>query len=217
MARGRIRLPPIIRRYEWSLVYLLVWLPYIAIYQLLNRFPVREPIELSFTWADTVVPFTPSLLPLYVGYLPFYFWTVARAENDREANRVFYGTHLQLLLSVPVFLLFPVRMPRELFYGAELYGWADVFWRWFDAPNNCLPSLHASNCMLLMQLNWRRPGRLPATALALAIIASTVFVKQHYVVDVIAGGGVYVVARAFLARLEVTGLSDAGWLPGRER
>ena len=201
----RLRLPALIRRYRWTIVYLLVWAPYIAIYQLVNRFPVRTPIELPFGALDRAIPFTPGLLPVYVLYLPFFFWTVARSEDDAAANRIFYGTYLQLLLSVPFFLLLPVTMPRHQFYGADVYGWADTFWRWFDEPNNCFPSLHTSNCLLFLHFNRRRAYRVASTLVGVMVIVSTVFVKQHYVVDVIGGAVVYLVARWFLAHAEIIG------------
>lgn len=198
-------------------MYFLYWAPFIATYQLVNRWPLLAPRELPYSWVDQLIPFVPALLPLYVAYIPFYWWTVARLENDREVNRIFYASHVQLLLSVPFFVLFPVQMPRDLFYGAEAYGWADAFWRWFDAPNNCFPSLHVSNCLLLLTFNWPRPYRWLHTALGVGVIASTVLVKQHYAVDLAGGALVYVASRWFLARLEITGLSADGWVVAHTR
>ncbi len=215
--RQRVELPAIVRHYRFKPAYTLVWAPYIAAYQIVNRFPVFEPRTLEFTAVDRAIPFIPLLLLLYVCYLPYYFWTVARLENDREVNRIFYGAHLQLVVSLVVFILFPVTMPRELFYQTEVYNWADAFWRWFDAPNNCLPSLHASNCLLLMQFNSKRPHRLFGVGMGAAIIASALFVKQHYAVDLLAGAAVYFLARWFLSRLWLTGLDASGWLITRRR
>lgn len=211
----RLRLPPLVRHQRFKVVYLALWGPYILLYQLINRWPLREPVELPFTALDRAIPFVPELLPIYVAYIPLYWWVISRLENDREVSRAFYATHLQLALALPVFAWFPVRMPRELFYGPELYGWADAFWRWFDAPNNCLPSLHAANCMLLMQLCWSRSHRALHVAALAAVIASTVLVKQHYAVDLLAGGLLYAISAAFLARLEITGVDATGWALAR--
>jgi membrane-associated phospholipid phosphatase len=179
------------------------WLPYILVYQAVNRFPLFEPQILPMSWLDTWLPFLPALLPLYVAYIPFYWWTGIRSEDDVVLNRFFYATHLQLTLSAIVWILFPVTMPRELFYHPELYNWADAFWRWFDAPNNCLPSLHAANCLLFVHFNWNRPGRWLTTAFAVAIILSTLFVKQHYAVDLLAGFAVFAISVRFLRSLEL--------------
>ncbi len=191
-------------------------MPYIGLYQLTNRMPVRPPTELPMTWLDRLIPFVPELLPLYVAYIPFYLWTVARSENDREASRIFYATHAQLLICLPIFVLFPVRMPRELFYAPDLYyGFADVFWRWFDGPNNCFPSLHVASCLVLIEFNWRRKWQAIHTITALLIIVSTVLVKQHYVVDVVGGGGVYFFSRLLTSRIEIAGVDASGWRPSR--
>lgn len=193
-------------------MYWVYWAPFIVTYQATNRWLLFSPIELPFTWLDRLVPFVPALLPLYVAYLPFYWLTVWRSENDRELNRIFYAAYFQLLLSVPFFLLVPVRMPRELFYVQE-YGMADAFWRWFDAPNNCFPSLHVSNCLLLAQFNAKRRYAWIFVTVSLAIIASTVLVKQHYVVDIAAGGAVYLASRRLLRGLEITGVDSSGTKP----
>ena len=198
-----IRLPLILRRPKYRATYALIWLPYIGLYQLINRFPLFEPSLLPMTPLDQAVPFLPELLPLYVAYIPFFWWTGARSEDDETATRFFYATHVQLLICASIWLLFPVTMPREMFYGASSHNWADTFWRWFDAPNNCLPSLHAANGLMFIRFNWNRQARWIHTFVALAIIASTVIVKQHYVVDLFAGAAVYAVAATFLRRLVI--------------
>lgn len=198
-----IRLPQLIRCHRIPFAYGLIWLPYIALYQATNRWPLFPPQQLELTALDRAIPFVPELLFIYVAYIPYYWWTVARIEDETELNRVFYATHFQLAASLVFFVAFPVRMPRELFYSAELYNWADGFWRWFDEPNNCFPSLHVSNCLLLIQRNWHRRCASPAALLGFAIIASTVLVKQHYVVDVVGGIAVYLASLVFLRTFEI--------------
>ncbi len=198
-----MRLPFAIRRQTSFLGYGPIWLPYIAVYQLTNRFPLFEPSVLPFTAVDKFVPFAPELLPIYLAYIPFFWWTVARSEDDAAATRIFYATHFQLLVAAAVWVACPVTMPRDLFYGSASYGWADAFWRWFDGPNNCLPSLHAANCLLFMQLNWRRSRRGLHTAASIAIIGSTLVVKQHYAVDLLAGAALYLATAALLARAKL--------------
>lgn len=214
-ARRTFRLPALVRRSPSGLMYWVYWAPFLALYQLTNRWPVFTPTELPYTRLDALVPFVPELLPIYVGYLPLYWWTVIRSENDREVNRIWYAAQVQLLLSLVFFVAFPVRMPVERFYGPEPFGLADALWRWFDAPNNCFPSLHVSSCLLLLQFNWHRPHRWFFAGASLAVIASTVLVKQHYVVDALGGCLVYLASRWFLGRLEVRGLTADGWLAAR--
>lgn len=202
-ATSRLVWPTVLRLRPGWLWPLIAWTPYIAVYQVVNRFPVFEPQELPLGVLDQTVPFMPALLPVYVAYLPMYWWTVRRSESDERLNRIFYVTHLQLAISVAFFVLYPVRMPRDLYYQGAVYNWADVFWRWFDAPNNCFPSLHASNCATFIWFNWRRPWWVLHTIVALAIIASAVLVKQHYVVDIVAGVAVFAVTCWIMARIAI--------------
>ncbi len=198
-----IRLPLLFRRPRNPLWYLMLWVPYIALYQLSNHFPLGEPRQLPMTAIDRAIPFVPALLPLYLAYLPLYWWTGIRSEDDERANRLLYASYFQMLVCLPLFVLLPVHMPRELFYGSAALGWADAFWHWFDGPGNCLPSLHAANCLLLMQFNRTRPAPVLHGALAVGIIASTLLVKQHYAVDLLAGALVYAATALFLQRSEI--------------
>ncbi len=56
-----------------------------------------------------------------------------------------------------------------------------------------------------MQFNWHRPRPWLHSAVAAAIIASTVLVKQHYVVDVVGGVAVYAVTRWVLNHVRIAG------------
>jgi len=202
-----IRLPLLFRRPRNPLWYLVLWVPYIVLYQLSNRFPLGQPHQLPMTAIDRAIPFVPTLLPVYLAYLPLYWWTGIRSEDDERANRFFYASYFQMLVCLPLFVPAPVQMPRELFYGPVTLGWADTFWNWFDGPGNCLPSLHAANCLLFMHFNRTRRAPVFHGALAAGVIASTLLVKQHYAVDLVAGALVYAVTKAFLRRVEIVELS----------
>lgn len=203
-----LRVPAVVRAYNHPVHYLLAWTPYILAYEIVNHWVVIDPIELTMSALDQAIPFLPELIPIYVLYIPLFWWTASRSENDLVANRFFYATHLQLLLSLPWYVLYPVAMPRELFYPPAVYGVADAAWRWFDAPNNCFPSLHVANGLMFMVFNKERRYAPLVQSLTLAIIATTVLVKQHYVVDVLGGVAVFVVARWLLARIRIGGRGD---------
>jgi hypothetical protein len=202
-APWQIRLPVIFRRPRNPLFYIGAWLPYIFVYQATNRFPIIEPRELPYTSVDVLVPFVPALMPLYLLYFPLYWWTAVRSETDEVAMRLFYASYFQLGICALFFVFFPICMPSGVIPTSEAGGWADAAWRWFDGPNNCFPSLHAANGLLLLHFNWTRSKRWMHTAVAAGVVMSTVLVKQHYVVDVIAGAAVYGAAAVFLARLHI--------------
>ena len=73
-----------------------------------------------------------------------------------------------------------------------------------DQPYNDFPSLHAS-LSTLVAVHWLRVDRRVGTFVALwaaLIVLSTVFVKQHYVADLVAGALLaFAVSRVIIARL----------------
>ncbi len=73
-----------------------------------------------------------------------------------------------------------------------------------DQPYNDFPSLHAS-LSTLVAVHWLRVDSRVGTIVAIwaaLIVVSTVFVKQHYVADMIAGALLaFVVSRVLIARL----------------
>ena len=100
-----------------------------------------------------------------------------------------------MTVSGAIYLLWPngqdlrpdLSQPRGLFEWM-LAGLYDI-----DTNTNVLPSLHVSCAMIVIFCTWmtdsiRRKGvKAALTLLSLLISASTVFVKQHAIVDLAAG------------------------------
>ena len=187
-----------IKKQRHFISYYFIWAPYILIYQVTNRFPLFSPREFELTWLDNFLPFTAFLIPVYVSYLIYAFVAVARAKDDWELNDLFFMTHFQLLVCVLFFIFFPVSFPRHEYYTqASLTGVFMDFWLWFDAPNNCFPSLHTANCALAIHSSLGKPHQWFYCLWGVLIITSTVLCKQHYAVDVAAGIGVYLASVKF--------------------
>jgi membrane-associated phospholipid phosphatase len=104
-----------------------------------------------------------------------------------------------MLVAYAGFMLYPTAAPRP----AEVFG--DGFAAWsvrlaysIDPPYNCFPSLHVAYAFVSALTCYRvHRGLGTAAALWAALIGvSTLYTKQHYVADVIAGA-----ASAFVAYL----------------
>lgn len=193
--------PFIVRKQRYFLSYYLIWAPYILTYVLTNRFPLFEPVRLPLTAFDRAIPFLPFMIPIYVSYLVYAFIVIARSRDDRQVTEIFWITHIQLAISLCFFVFYPVTYPRDdFYYGGPVASIFNQFWIWFDAPNNCFPSLHTANCCLAIHYSWDKEKRLLYSAWGLLIIVGTLTCKQHYVVDILAGIVVYGLSIA-LARM----------------
>ena len=188
----------LIKKQRRFINYYFIWAPYILIYQATNRLPFFPPRQLELSWLDRAVPFTSWLIPVYVSYLVYAFIALARSKDDWELNDLFYMTHFQLFVCALFFIFFPVSFPRHEYYSqAPITGVFMNFWLWFDAPNNCFPSLHTANCALAAHSSLGKPHQWLYFSWGALIIASTVLCKQHYVVDAAAGLLIYLLSIQF--------------------
>ena len=143
---------------------------------------------------DTLIPFWPAFIIPYVlvfiewGYCYLLAPLVDRARFGRYAAALALG----FLVTFLIFFAFPTTYARPTIEGGGFFAKWVGFIFGIDQPSRCLPSLHC----LLGWLNWRlvaKEARVPkwmrAAALCLALITlpTTLFVKQHVIVDVPAG------------------------------
>lgn len=168
------------------------------------------PLAPIWVWPYTMVYLT-ALLPICV-------------VRDHATFRQMGLSYLVVMIcSFNFFWLFPVRMTLrpESIPVVDLTTYTLMLIYHYDPPSNCFPSMHVSLAVLAALCCWRVDrvwGSLVGLG-ALAIAASTMLVKQHYVLDV-AGGAVLgaVVYRLCVYRLRLPNrpaeeLRYPRWLP----
>ncbi len=188
----------LVKKPRCFLVYYLYWVPYTLVYEATNRFLLFPPTQLEFTWLDANLPFVSFLVPVYVSYLLFGCLILANSKDNQELNDLFYLTHFQLLVCALFFVFFPVSFPRHEYYAGSAFTKVFLdFWLWFDAPNNCFPSLHTANCALAIHYSLGKKWQWLFCFWGGMIIVSTVLCKQHYIVDLAAGLCVYLLSIRF--------------------
>lgn len=175
-----------------NLLFAVVFVYYLGGYFLLNEWTGRRGhfFHLAFPFEEDL-PFLPALIFAYL--LEFGFMALAYLSIDdlRFFKRVTLAFFLCVTLHFTVFLIFPVEYHLRPEVDPNR-GWAYLlvsFYYWIDLPYNCFPSLHVSNVFLIAFLmnRYRRGLGWILHPLALLVAVSVVLVKQHYVVDVVAG------------------------------
>jgi len=96
--------------------------------------------------------------------------------------------------------LFPTRLPggeQTHFFIAQIDSFRGV-------ARDCFPSMHTAHTTIVLVFAWKHARRLFFVFLpiALGLYLSTVYLRMHYVIDVIAGFGVSALAAALGPRLE---------------
>lgn len=156
------------------------------------------------TWVDMHIPFEPLFAVPYLLFLPI-FWLVVVWALLRRVQFVQLALTLLLvfLVSDLVYLTFQTHVPRPTQVGHGLGPSLVRFIYSNDKPYNGLPSEHASmaTIMALFLFVIRSKWRYVAVAFSLLVIASTFFVKQHFVLDAVAGIALAIAAFAVMFRL----------------
>lgn len=177
------------RRHEQPVVAVLMFAGWSAAYFISSYILAQGPTHAIDIPLDHAIPFIPAFVWIYLTvYMSFIIpFLVIR---DTRFFRLIVLSYLSVILvSVGTFLLYPVSYPRPTFAVDSLSTWALALTYAVDKPVNCFPSLHASMAMMsaLMVLEVSAPLGAIAILHTLLIGASTLFIKQHYVADIIGG------------------------------
>ena len=146
---------------------------------------------------DDKIPFVPAFILPYVlwyAYVPLLMLAVGVQDKRafyRQCATLFSG----VVLSILVFIFFPSAIDfRPTAEGDGLWLWICRIVFANDLPRNVCPSLHCFEAVIVHLTAFHHPSlhkrygwRALSVVTAALICASTVFVKQHSVVDVVCG------------------------------
>jgi membrane-associated phospholipid phosphatase len=175
-------------RVSVSMVVLVSLVPcYIFIAELVSERALHVP-ELVL---DRVVPLQPAWALVYGSlYLFAILLPVFVVRQEEQIRRTVRAYLMVWVVAYVCFLTYPTMGPRPVKVIGEGFGvWGLRFLYSADPPYNCFPSLHVAHSFVSALTCYRvHRGVGIATALCASLIGvSTLYTKQHYIVDVIAG------------------------------
>lgn len=159
---------------------------------------------------DKMIPFIPFWSSIYL--LCYIFWAFNAILTAREGKETWYkfvaAYVLAELFCDLVFIVYPTTMPRPEVTGTGIFDWTMKLIYSADLPYNLLPSLH---CMLSWLVTRYLIGskKVPKWYQAVSVIncflifLSTLFTRQHVIVDIVTG---VLVAEAAAFIADKTGL-----------
>ena len=143
---------------------------------------------------DELVPFMPAFIIIYFGC--YIFWVVnylmVAFYEDENKYRFYTADFYARLICLAFFVFFPTTNTRPELTGNGIFIRAMRFLYTVDKPVNLFPSIH---CLVswMCFIGIRGKSYIPkwyrifSCLFAIAVFASTLFTKQHFVVDVVAG------------------------------
>ena len=140
---------------------------------------------------DRAWPLVPSWSIVYGGLYLFLIVLPVLTVREPEQVRRTVRTYLTVWLTAYVFfVIYPTVAPRPDVVPGDGFGaWGLRMLYGADPPHNCFPSLHVAHSFVSALTCYRLHRRLGIVALLFAalVAASTLFAKQHYLLDVLAG------------------------------
>jgi membrane-associated phospholipid phosphatase len=180
-AEGRLRKPRV------AIVVAVIYVLFTATYVSINAWSVGGDAHTLFLPGEERLPFLPIFEYLYVLTYFVAVLIIATVRDYDRFRRLLHATGLTLLIAYTTYLVFPVYFERPRLEVTSLHTWL-LSLEYMDKPYNHFPSLHVAHSWLAVFASQvSRRTRIGLYLLAVAVSISTIFVKQHYIADVLYG------------------------------
>ncbi len=138
---------------------------------------------------DRAIPVQPLWMLAYGSVWIFAFLPVFVVRQPELTRRAMLAALTVIGVAYVAFLVYPTVLPRSDTVGEGFFATSLEVNYSLDPPYNCFPSLHVAWAFVAALTCYRvhRGVGLVALVWAATIGVSTLYTKQHYVVDVIAG------------------------------
>ncbi len=170
----------------------MISIPFVSIiHVMLNTY--RQNVHILKTVIDDMIPFKQAFV------LPYIYWFFFVFAILLYFAVVDYRSYFRLLMSIIagmficfiIYYFYPTTVPRPRVTGNDFLSGLvrNVIYK-KDNPFNCFPSIHVLNSMLVTMFFCRFNKNLLLRGWAIlscvSICLSTLFIKQHYMADVVA-------------------------------
>ncbi len=176
----------ILRRISFFIVLIILGL----LYQKINVYPALDIVSVS-TFIDKQIPFVPQFV---IPYVSWYLYIslgsfLLSARKNQDYYKYLAGLVSGWLVCCGCFYFWPVEIIRPGIETKDAFSRAVQFIYIIDGRFNCLPSTHvlAATLVTLFLCKYYRNSciRIMSVIWCLLICISTLFIKQHYMLDVV--------------------------------
>ncbi|MCY6369126.1 phosphatase PAP2 family protein [Clostridium ganghwense] len=143
------------------------------------------------TSIDRVIPFTKSFIIPYIIWYPFIFLIMVYLciKDIKAYYKTLLCLNIGFIVSYIIFYFFQTAVSRPVLGESDiLIKLVGIIYK-TDNPYNCFPSLHVLTTYFVMkgisEVEKNKKITLPVNIIGILIILSTLFIKQHVVLDVI--------------------------------
>ena len=181
---------------SYGKIYVLISLvSHFAVYYLPLIFG-RDTVRTLSSAFDSATPLIPAFVYIYVAAFPFWVMSYIHiySKDRRTARRMLFADLFCKVVATLCYCLYPCTLVQPLPEQITGIGaWALKIVYYFDKPTNLLPSMHCfvswlcARPLMSRQTKESKKNIICSAVFAILIFASTVFTKQHVILDVITG------------------------------
>lgn len=150
----------------------------------------HEVVHVLRTFIDDSIPRLPVFTIPYLLFLPWFWGIVFYAwYKNRNFKQLAYTIIIVNLIASVVYIMFQTYVPREVVISNDLFSNLLRMIYSNDQAYSGFPSLHSGLSAVIATYCVIRKSRFAwaAVVMAVLIVASTLFVKQHFILDAISG------------------------------
>jgi membrane-associated phospholipid phosphatase len=163
----------------------------LPMYFVIGQITAAQPHYQPFTWLDRVMPLSPAWIGVYASLYMCAFLLPLVVVRSRELFVQTMKAYIfVMVVSYAFFVVYPTTAPRSGSIAVNSFStWALQLFYDIDQPYGCFPSLHVAYSFIgaLACYRMHRGVGTIAAAWSVLIALSTVYTKQHFAVDAIAG------------------------------
>lgn len=184
-----------LRSIDWKkyvpLVSMLVF-PFLGMmYAWTNGPNENQEVSQLITSIDTAIPFVKYFALPYSVWI-FYIYVCLVYFFFKDPSYYYRGLLTYIICALSCYMIYSVfqtTVPRPAITGNDPFSDLMRFIYNRDEPYNCFPSIHCFSSYMVMRILWTSPFRnkwnmILITGMSTTIIMSTLFVKQHVILDV---------------------------------
>jgi membrane-associated phospholipid phosphatase len=185
------------KKMDWKNYYpllLMLVFPILGIIYAMSNNNSNQEVYSLLTAVDQSIPFIKAFALPYSVWI-FYIYVCLVYFFKKDIN-VYYRALLTYiicaLICYLIYSVFQTTVPRPMVMGSDPISRLMRYIYNRDQPFNCFPSIHCFSSYMVMRMVWTGSFRNKwnvtlITGVSSLIIISTLFVKQHVIMDALAG------------------------------
>ncbi|MDO4276399.1 MAG: phosphatase PAP2 family protein [Eubacteriales bacterium] len=188
-----------IKKYKHGFIILIYSIVYTLLFAYLEQ-QTFHGYHVVHTVFDDAIPFCEYFIVPYMLWFPYMILAVLYFIFINKNKHEYYQLIFNLMMGMTIFLVVSYVYPNIQHLRPSEFPRDNIFTdmvRWLyrtDTPTNILPSIHVFNSLAIHMsltnceaLRGRKSIRYGSLILTILIILSTMFLKQHSVIDVCLG------------------------------